>query len=64
MGSDWFSDNVTIANRVSGAWWNRKEEGEEVELTKGCSEGKRPRNKRPLPGAGRDDVKNEKEIKI
>jgi hypothetical protein len=29
VGGDWFSENVTLANRVSGAWWTRSGEGED-----------------------------------
>jgi hypothetical protein len=27
VDSDWFSENVTLAERVSGAWATRKQEG-------------------------------------
>ena len=27
VGSDWFSENVTLANRVTGAWRTREGEG-------------------------------------
>jgi len=29
VGSDWFSENVTLANRVDVAWMTRKKEGDE-----------------------------------
>ena len=29
VGSDWLSENVTLANRVNVAWRTRKGEGEE-----------------------------------
>jgi hypothetical protein len=32
MGSDWFSENVTLANRVSGAWRTQKVEGEDLSV--------------------------------
>jgi len=50
MGNDWFSQNVTLASRVSGVWRKRKEEGE---LPSKCSDRKRPTYVRSPPGAGR-----------
>jgi hypothetical protein len=56
VGSDWLSENMMLASSVSGAC-RRGKEREEVELPKGCSEGKRAPNMKPLPGAGSGDVR-------
>lgn len=59
VGSDWFLENVKLARRVSGACQSRRggKERKEVNFRSGCSEVKRPRNKRRPAGAGRKDVK-------
>ena len=44
MGSDWFSGNVILSNRVGGT-------------PRGCYEEQQSWNMRPLPGAGRKEAK-------
>ena len=63
VGSDRLSENVTLANRVSGACWTGGggQERKKVDFRSGCSDVKQPRNRRPPAGVGSGDVKkNEK----
>ena len=46
-----------------GQWSARERGGDEVALPRGCSEGKRDRNKRPPPGVQKEDVKGKKRNK-
>ena len=51
VGSDWFSEKVTLAKTVCGALWALKEEREEgSRFPKGCSEVTRPRERRCRKG--------------
>ena len=60
VGSDWFSEKVTLSNRVTGGSRTWKREGEERELSMGCCEIKRRRNMMPPPGAVREHVNRKK----
>jgi hypothetical protein len=60
VGSDWFSEKVTLSNRVTRASRTWKGEGEERELSMGRSKIKRRRNMMPPPGAVREHVNRKK----
>jgi hypothetical protein len=60
VGSDWFSEKLTLPNRVTGACRAWKWEEEERELSMGCSEIKRRRNMMPPPGTVRERVNRKK----
>jgi hypothetical protein len=62
VSSDWFSQKVTLASRVSRAWnVGEVEEGSRVAWEGGRSEVKRPRNIRPPASAGSGNVKKNRE---
>jgi len=63
VGSDWFSEKVTLTNRVTGACRTWKGEGEEREMSMVCSEIKRRRNMMPPPGSVREHVNSKKNRK-
>jgi hypothetical protein len=52
---------LTLSNRVSEAWRTQSEKGEEGEVPRGFSEGKRTRNMRSTGGAGMGEVKTKEE---